>query len=145
MANPPFAGFGGLSPYLYYADGAAALDWLADKFGFQEKVRFLDAEGVVREAELFAGDTLIMLHGGGPADEPPATPAGGMSIVYVDDVDAHHARAVAAGLDAPAPTDQPYGARIYMADDLGGHTWTFWQKLSDHVDLQPGWQEIRPE
>lgn len=132
------------NPYLHYPEAALALDWLADKFGFQEKVRFLDADGVVREAEMWAGETLIMLHGSGPDDDPLPKPTGNLCIVYVEDVDAHYERAVAAGLDAQAPADQLYGARIYLAEDLGGHSWTFWQKLSDHVELRPGWQEIRP-
>lgn len=143
MTDGRQARFRGFSPYLYYPDAAAALDWLSDMFGFAEKVRFLDGDGVVREAEMSAGDTVIMLHGSGPNDEPSPTPAGHMCIVYVDDVDAHHARAVAAGLDAPEPADQPYGARLYIVTDPGGHEWTFWQTTSDTVALQPGWREIR--
>jgi hypothetical protein len=52
---------------------------------------------------------------------------------------------VAAGLQAPEPEDQPYGARIYIASDPEGHQWIFWQTLSEEVVLQPGWREVRPE
>ena len=55
-----------VSPYLYYEDAAAALDWLARAFGFEELVRYVDADGVVREAEMAAGETTIMLNGAGP-------------------------------------------------------------------------------
>ena len=46
--------------------------------------------------------------------------------MQVDDVDAHHARAVAAGAEvvrAPAATD--YGARDYSVRDLEGRLWSF--------------------
>jgi uncharacterized glyoxalase superfamily protein PhnB len=44
----------------------------------------------------------------------------------VDDVDAHHARARAAGATIAAPPeDQPYGDRSYRAVDPEGHRWIF--------------------
>lgn len=49
-------------------------------------------------------------------------------IVYVivDDVDAHHARAKAAGAEIVIPpTDQHYGGRDYSARDVEGHVWSF--------------------
>ena len=49
------ARFGGVSPYLCYE---AALGWLARAFGEPERVRCLDPYGVVRAAEMYAGDTL---------------------------------------------------------------------------------------
>ncbi|MEE3922472.1 VOC family protein [Micromonospora sp. BRA006-A] len=91
---------------------------------------------MVREAELHAGDTLIMLHGADPgywAKQSAPGPVGHMCIVYVEDVDAHHKATVAAGVDAPEPEDQPYGARIYIVTDPGGHQWTFWQHLTDEA------------
>jgi uncharacterized glyoxalase superfamily protein PhnB len=46
-------------------------------------------------------------------------------FIYMDDVDAHHARAAAAGAKIEmAPHDQPYG-RTYTARDLDGHPWFF--------------------
>ncbi|MFI7303946.1 VOC family protein [Micromonospora aurantiaca] len=147
MADLTGTHYRGYSPYLYYEDAGAALDWLVRTFGFTEKVRYLDGAGVVREAELHAGDTLIMLHGADPgywAKQSAPGPVGHMCIVYVEDVDAHHKATVAAGVDAPEPEDQPYGARIYIVTDPGGHQWTFWQHLTDEVRLAPGWREVRP-
>jgi uncharacterized glyoxalase superfamily protein PhnB len=59
----------------------------------------------------------------------------GQVYVYVDDVDAHFARAKAAGASIlEEPTDQFYGDRRYIARDLEGHEWTF----ATHVrDVQP--------
>ena len=53
-------------------------------------------------------------------------PAGIVPGIYlaVDDVDAHHDKAVAAGAEIAYPlTDQPYGSREYAVRDLEGHLW----------------------
>jgi uncharacterized glyoxalase superfamily protein PhnB len=51
-------------------------------------------------------------------------------MVVVDDVDAHHERARAAGATiAAAPADQPHGSRIYRAVDPEGHRWIFSQPI----------------
>jgi catechol 2,3-dioxygenase-like lactoylglutathione lyase family enzyme len=53
----------------------------------------------------------------------PRTATGwGRFIVHVDDVDAIHARAVAAGLSPTmAPADAPWGERYFHIDDPDGH------------------------
>ena len=56
---------------------------------------------------------------------PPDPLTGGRMYVYVDDVDAHHATVRAAGADASAPDDAPWGDRVYNTRDLQGHPWTF--------------------
>jgi uncharacterized glyoxalase superfamily protein PhnB len=54
-----------------------------------------------------------------------------MTVVVVDDVDAHHARSVAAGAEiVEAPVDQDYGVRGYGARDLEGRRWYFNTPLS---------------
>jgi uncharacterized glyoxalase superfamily protein PhnB len=139
--------FGGMSPYLYYEDAEAALEWLARVFGFTERVRFLDPDGIVRAAEMYAGDTLVHLDGVGSGywkEQGVSGPVGQLVIVYVDDVDAHHARVVAGGVEAPEPQDEFYGARVYTLEDPGGNRWTFWQHLRDEVELPEGWREVRP-
>ena len=50
--------------------------------------------------------------------------------VYVDDVDAHHVRARAAGARIIAgPADQGYGDRTYRCRDPEGHIWTVGQTV----------------
>ena len=34
---------------------------------------------------------------------------------------------------------------MFTVQDVGGNSWTFWQHVSDVVDLPVGWQEIRPD
>ena len=54
----------------------------------------------------------------------------GRAIFYVDDVDALHARALAAGL-APqfAPRDAPWGERYFHLTDADGHELSFARPL----------------
>ena len=64
-------------------------------------------------------------HGGAfDAAMKSAGPAG--VYVAVEDVDAHHRRAVEHGVEIlMPPTDQDYGSRDYMARDVGGNVWSF--------------------
>ena len=56
--------------------------------------------------------------------EVGATTAG--VYVVVEDVDAHHARAAAAGAEiVRGPEDTSYGSREYLARDPEGHLWSF--------------------
>ena len=48
-------------PFLTYEDGIAALEWLAEVFGFTETARFTSADGVLSHGEMSVGDGLIML------------------------------------------------------------------------------------
>jgi uncharacterized glyoxalase superfamily protein PhnB len=50
----------------------------------------------------------------------------------VEDVDSHyeHARRAGARIINP-PADYPYGERQYVAEDFGGHRWTFSQSIAD--------------
>ena len=57
--------FLGITPYIYYEDAGAMLDWLSRVFGFEEIARYVDQEGIVREAEMHVGDQEIWLSGGG--------------------------------------------------------------------------------
>jgi uncharacterized glyoxalase superfamily protein PhnB len=123
-----------VTPYLLYEDVAAAIEWLGRAFGFEERLRFADESGVVTHAELVLGDGEVMLgHPGSEFRSPKALGAFTHLVhVYVDDVDAHHARAVEAG--APilgALEDTPYGDRRYDTEDLEGHRWSFAKVLRE--------------
>jgi uncharacterized glyoxalase superfamily protein PhnB len=122
-----------VTPYLLYEDVAAALEWLARAFGFRERLRFSDDDGIVNHAEMEIGeDGAIMLGGPGPEYRDPARAGGATVIVhiYVDDVDAHHRRASEAGATiVREPADEEYGDRRYDAEDPAGHRWSFAQRV----------------
>jgi uncharacterized glyoxalase superfamily protein PhnB len=130
----------GVTPYLYYADAGTALDWLARVFGFRETARYVDDDGVVHESEMQVGPATIQLCGRSPG---PDEGTGLLLIVHVDDVDAQHARVVAAGVEAPVPEQKPYGPRTFGVTDPWGYRWDFWQRVHDYVEGPGGLHEIR--
>lgn len=106
-------------PTLPYPDVLEAAEWLGDAFGFRVRLRIGD-----HRAQLVYGDGAVILTQG---DGPPAS-----VFVRVEDADAHHRRAAAAGAAVVgAPADYPYGERQYTAVDPAGHRWTFSQSIAD--------------
>ncbi len=139
--NPP-ENMPRISAYLLYEDVGAALDWLANAFGFVEKTRILAPEGGVGHAEMTLADGLFMMGQPGPDyRNPKHSGAGSANVyVYVDDADAHHAHAKAAGAEIiEEPMDTFYGDRRYGAADLEGHVWFFATHTKDVApeDMHP--------
>lgn len=144
--NPPPPGWPRLSTALYCENARAAIAWLERAFGF-ERVIVVDApDGSVLHSELRYGEALVMVAEGGAQTQarfgvPPSSPrrVGGANtqslFLYVDDVDAHHDRAKAAGAVIQMPlTDNDYGPaywkdRSYGCTDPDGHLWWFSQRL----------------
>ena len=128
-------------PYLYYTDATAALAFLVDAFGFTEHSALRDDDGVVWNAQLRVGTGLVMIGPGMAEFGTRAIDAPGLAPsrvhVIVDDVDAHHARARAAGATIHTEPSDHGAVRIYLAVDLGNHEWIFAQPLDEHVDLGP--------
>jgi len=141
VKNPP-DGMPRVTPYLYYEDVDAALDWLARAFGFRERVRMPGPDGKAAHAEMEVGSGgLVMLGRPGPAYRNPkrlGQPTQNV-YVYVDGVDEHCRRAKAAGAAVlQEPADQFYGDRRYGVTDPEGHEWYF----AEHVrDVSP--EEIK--
>jgi uncharacterized glyoxalase superfamily protein PhnB len=140
-ANPP-EGMPRISSYLLYEDVAAALEWLAQAFGFSERYRLPGPDGTVSHAEIEFGEGVVMLGNPGPDYRNPKR-IGQVTqqlYVYVDDVDKHfeHARAAGATILAE-PEDQFYGDRRYGAEDPEGHHWYFAQHVRDVApeDMKP--------
>lgn len=118
-------------PALRYADADAGITFLEDAFGASEKAVHRDEGGVIQHAELALGAGLIMVgqhrqdaRAGGEAPDPLASP---ISIyVTVEDPDAHHAVARAAGATVVRePEDMEYGSREYAVRDPEGNLWSF--------------------
>ena len=123
-----------LIPTLRYRDAAAAIDWLCTAFGFEKHLVVPGEDGTITHAQLVFGNGMIMLGSArdddfGHLQKPLATPDAPVSqspYVIVSDVDAHHARAVAAGAKVVmGPEDQDYGGRLYACRDPEGNLWNF--------------------
>ncbi|MDX2850254.1 VOC family protein [Actinacidiphila glaucinigra] len=116
-------------PTLRYKDAKAAVAFLKEAFGFTEVAVYEDENGVVEHAELAYGNGVVMLGSerSGTAFSRIASDLGAASVyVAVQDTDAHHERAVAAGAEVVLPlTDQDYGSRDYTARDPEGNLWSF--------------------
>ena len=118
-------------PFLRYQDAPAAFEWLARAFGFQKQMLVPGPDGTIAHAQLRYGASLVMI--GSVRDDvmklkSPAAAGGATQGIYVhvDDVDAHHERAKAAGTEIIMELeDTDYGSREYIARDLEGHLWSF--------------------
>jgi uncharacterized glyoxalase superfamily protein PhnB len=123
-------------PLLVYRDIGAAHDFLVRAFGFDSGGIVRGADGQVVHGEVRAGGTVIWLHRVAP-EHHLGTPqvddtTGAGLVVHVADVDAHFARARAAGARIDyVPVDQSYGQREYGARDPEGHRWWFATPLAD--------------
>jgi uncharacterized glyoxalase superfamily protein PhnB len=142
--KPTPAGWPRLSASVFYDDPHAAIAWLCQAFGFEVRLKVEGEDGVIHHSELCFGEALVMV-GGTQGQEPwqssyrsPRALGGGITqalALFVDDVDAHHAHAVAAGAKIiRPPSTNDYGDdywtdRSYGALDLEGHLWWFMQRL----------------
>jgi uncharacterized glyoxalase superfamily protein PhnB len=128
------AGWPRIVPHLIYDHPGAAADWLSRAFGFRERTarRHTATDGTIERAQMDVGDSIITLGLPSVHGESPSRGVSAMMYVYVDDVDAHHRRAVAAGARIVLElADRPWGDRCYQSMDLERHQWTFAQHLAD--------------
>ncbi|WP_370411583.1 VOC family protein [Streptomyces fradiae] len=118
-----------ICPALRYEDAKAAIKQLTEAFGFTVHAVYEGEDGRVMHAELSYGNGMVMLGSTGTGSTFDKIMAGGGPTgiyVRVADVDDHHARAVAHGVQiVMPPTDQDYGSRDYMARDAEGNVWSF--------------------
>ena len=101
----------GATPYVIVDSAARVIEFYKSAFGATALVRLADSNGKVMHAELRVGSASLML-----ADEFPEmgyrspTTLGGSPVsllLYVEDVDALFAQAVAAGGTATMPVADP--------------------------------------
>ena len=114
-------GYNSVSPYLVARDVPEVIDFLVTVFGAEELRRFEHEDSSVMHAEVRLDDSVIMLGGAGEG-----WPAQTSHVhVYVPDVDATYAKALASGgVSVQEPTgpegdpDRRGGVR-----GPGGNTW----------------------
>ena len=115
-----------IGPVLRYADADAAITFLVDAFGFREHAVHRMPDGSIAHAELEYLGEYIGLSSTRPDVDDIFDLGPCVIYVVVDDADAHHAQAVAAGANVVYPlTDQDYGSREFAARDPHGNVWSF--------------------
>jgi uncharacterized glyoxalase superfamily protein PhnB len=116
---------------IFYRDPMAALDWLAKAFDFERTLLVTDENGALSHSQMSYGGGQIMVGAEWAANRQSPASLGGkctqtIRVEVEGDIDAHFARAVAAGaVIEMAPADQFYGARSYSVLDPEGHIWAF--------------------
>ena len=133
MSSEPRPSTPAVFPTPRYQDAASAIDWLVAAFGFERGPVVADENGAVAHAELRLGTGVVMpgQAGDGHGAPPSARQTNNASIPAID---AHHARAAAAGaeiLSAPFYTDS--GSRDAVARNLDGDRWDFGAYAPDHA------------
>ena len=127
-------------PMVGYEDCAAAADWLAEAFGFEELERF-DDNGEVTHVTMRKGDAYVFLGKPGASYVSPKRlreQCEAVARMYdvpwvvdgvyvqVDDVDSHRERALKAG--ATILSEERGERRLYRAEDPEGHRWMIAQR-----------------
>lgn len=121
-------------PSITYSDVPRAVAWLERAFGFRERAdaRLAWSGGGMAWMEIGAG----LFNVKSPDESWPSPrmpgPSSFVMKVYVDDVDAHFARAKAHGATIVSePQDGFWGGRIYRALDHEGNRWEICQSGRD--------------
>lgn len=134
--NPP-ANMPRIAPNIFYDDVGEALEWLSKAFGFETRMSIPGEDGKPMHAEMDVQDSVIMM---GPTSaegdwKTPSSIGGAVTMslyIYVDDVEAHYAKAKVAGAEIVSePETMFWGDRTYVARDLAGHRWTFAQAVAE--------------
>jgi len=127
-------GYHSVTPYLVIDGAEEAIRFYTQALGATEVLR-LPMAGKIGHAEIKIGDSHVMLSDEWPDMDirGPKSRGGATSslMVYVEDVDAAFARAVAAGATIERPVEEQfYGDRNGAIVDPFGHRWT----ISTHVE-----------
>ena len=122
-------------PSVIYRDNRAALKWLRQAFGFEPSEVLTDSEDNIDHAEMTHEGGVVMVGSEFTSWAKSPASVGDCNTqrihVRIDkDIDGHCERARAAGAKIlMEPADQFYGDRSYIAIDLEGHRWTFFQQI----------------
>ena len=121
-----------MSASIYCEDPRAEIAWLVKAFGFEVRILVDGEGGRVEHSELTFGDAVVMVGSAGKDGALSPKRAGGHTtglFLYVDDADAHCARARKTGAKIVTELKvNDYGAdywadRSYGCTDPEGHLW----------------------
>lgn len=127
-----------ITPHLVIKGASEAIEFYKNAFGAVEHRRMPDSNGLLMHADVQIGDSHLFL-----VDEFPEWAVlgpksiGGTPVtvhLFVDNVDAVFARAVAAGATVKMPLmDMFWGDRYGKLLDPFGHEWSLAQHIADYT------------
>ncbi|MDI1260983.1 VOC family protein [Aquabacterium sp.] len=144
-------GMHSLTPHLVCAGAADAIEFYKKAFNAIELARLPGPDGKLMHALVRIGDSMVML-----VDEFPQWGTFGPKALkgspvvlhlYVEDVDAQVAQAVAAGAKLTMPvTDMFWGDRYGQVEDPFGHKWSVATHTRDLTpeEIQAGMAQQQP-
>jgi uncharacterized glyoxalase superfamily protein PhnB len=117
----------GAFPIVPFENPREGIEWLEKTFGaVATAVHPPEPDQPLEHAEVKVGSGLVMIDDADRTDSPFALPGPVVLYITVDDPDALHDRAVAAGAEiVMGLTDQDYGSREFAARDPHGNVWSF--------------------
>lgn len=137
MSNVPWkpAGYHSVTPYLAVRNAVAAVEFYRKALGAEPTLKLTMPDGSYAHAEILIGDCHVMMAEENPDwgnSSPQALGGSPVSfMVYVPDVDAAFARALAAGCEQVRPVEnQFYGDRTGTLKDPYGFQWS----IGTHVE-----------
>ena len=138
-----------VTPHLICAGAAEAIEFYKKAFGAGETSRLPGPNGKLMHASIRIGDSAVMLVDEMPewgALGPKALKGSSVTIhLYVEDVDAFTARAVAAGAKLTMPVqDMFWGDRYGQLEDPFGHRWSVATHVRDvsSAEMQQAMQKM---
>lgn len=138
-----------VTPHLVCAGAADAIEFYKKAFNAVETLRLPGPQGKLMHAEVRIGDSAVMLVDESPEWGmlgPKSLKGSPVTIhLYVEDVDAFVARAVAAGAKITMPiADMFWGDRYGTLEDPFGHRWSVGTHIRDVSleEMQQGMQNM---
>ena len=128
------AGFHTINPFIAVNGGQAMLNFYERAFGAQVLSRMDGPDGTLLHAEMMIGDSVIQLSDPLPqmGIVAPSETRTGSFVMYVPDVDASYARAVAAGATSLSGVEDVFsGDRMAAVLCPSGHRWVILTRVED--------------
>lgn len=127
-----------ITPYLCCRDARRAINWYGEVFGAEQVSEIIPMgpdDDSIGHVELTIGDSLFMVSDEWPAGgvvSPLSQEGSSIGLVlYVPEVDATFAAALAAGATEVRPVSEQYGARSGWLLDPFGYRWNVGTALPD--------------
>src|SRR6266581_1084042 len=123
-------------PFLSYEDVGGAMDWLCRAFGFEERERLTDEQGVIGHGTLAIEGNLVYCASPSADYQSPMSHAESCEaarkwlqvpwvidgvVVHVEELDIHFARAKEEGATILTGIEDGGGGRLYRVADIEGH------------------------